>query len=70
MEEAKVRKAELDIEIKVVVANKFEFFNKLENLAGLPEKYIKQVLSLASFLSKMSTEPIYKILSMRICFGI
>lgn len=43
MEEAKVREAQLYEEIKVLVAEKFEVFNKLEGLAGLPEKYVKQV---------------------------
>lgn len=44
MEDGKVREAEIMEEMKALVAEKFEVFNKLEGLAGLPEKLVKQVI--------------------------
>ncbi|KAG0572146.1 hypothetical protein KC19_VG072600 [Ceratodon purpureus] len=56
IEDAKVRKVELDEEIKVIVANKFEILNKLESLAGLPEKYTKQCDILLNVLQSVKAQ--------------
>lgn len=43
IEDLKIREVEIAEEMKVLVSDKFEVLGKLEGLAGLPEKLVKQV---------------------------